>query len=105
MMPRGLMRVVSPGGKRPSTYEEGLRHGSLVIGTRDGRFPGDPHHGSLCVRLFAVYSSLRTTGQAADQEPIALAGAQAVTGLASDRQLLGAIGQQPGSSRPMAPRS
>src|SRR5450756_302632 len=61
--PRGLMRVVRPGRRRPSTYEEGLQHGNLVIGARDGRFPGDPRHRSLRVRLLAVYPSLRATGQ------------------------------------------
>ena len=51
------MRVVRPGRRRAQAYEEGLQHGNLVIGARDGRFAGDPRHRSLRVRLLAVYPS------------------------------------------------
>ena len=65
-----------------------------MIGARDGRFPGDPRHRSLRVRLLAVHSSpADREGNVTDQELIALAVAQAVTGLVSDRQFLGTIGR------------
>lgn len=62
-----------------------------MIGARDGRFAGDPRHRSVRVRHVAFEPRPGPSGKITDAELIALAVAQAVTGLASDRQFLGMV--------------
>jgi hypothetical protein len=82
---------VRPSGRKGGlTSEEGLRLCNLVIGARDVRFAGDPRCRSLRVRHVAFDPS---TGPQDNVTLIALAVAQAATGLSSGRQFLGMVGR------------
>jgi hypothetical protein len=64
-----------------------------VIGARDGRFAGDPRYCRLRGRQSLRIPRPGPPGLVSDPELIALAVAQAITGLNSDRQFLGTVGR------------